>query len=94
MSDVYKIPENYAFEALIGKEEYIKMYNESINDPEAFWEKHAKRVNWIKNFTKVKNTSYSKDNLFIKWFEDGSLNVAANCIDRHVKDKGDKVALL
>ena len=50
MSDIYKIPENYASEALVGKEEYIKMYNESIKDPEAFWEKHSKRVNWIKKF--------------------------------------------
>ena len=94
MSDIYKIPAKYTSEAIVGKEEYEKMYNESINDPEAFWEKHSKRINWIKTFTKVKDTNYSKDNLYIKWFEDGTLNVAANCIDRHIKDKADKVALL
>ena len=60
MSDIYKIPDNYASEALVDKEEYIKMYNESINDPESFWEKHSKRINWIKNFTKVKDVSYAK----------------------------------
>jgi len=94
MKDIYKIPNKYASEALVDKDEYIKMYNESINDSEGFWEKHSKRINWIKNFTKVKDVSFSKDNLYIKWFEDGSLNVSANCIDRHAKDKGDKVALI
>ena len=94
MNDIYKIPNNYASEAIVDKDEYIKMYNESINDSEGFWEKHSKRINWIKNFTKVKDVSFSKDNLYIKWFEDGSLNVSANCIDSHAKDKGYKVALI
>ena len=94
MSDIYKIPENYASEALIDEKTYVKMYNESINDPEAFWEKHAKRINWIKNFSKIKDVSYDKNNLYIKWFEDGTLNVSTNCIDRHLKERGDKIALL
>ena len=94
MSDIYKTPTKYTSEAIVDKEEYEKMYNESINDPETFWLKHSKRINWIKTFTKVKDTNYSKDNLYIKWFEDGTLNVAANCIDRHIKDKADKVAAL
>ena len=91
MSDIYKIPENYASEALIDEKTYVKMYNESINDPEAFWEKHAKRINWIKNFSKIKDVSYDKNNLYIKWFEDGTLNVSTNCIDRHLKERGDKI---
>ena len=94
MSDIYKIPENYSSEASIDKEKYMQMYSESINEPEAFWEKNAKRINWIKNFSKVKDVSFDKDKLYIKWFEDGTLNVTANCIDRHLKDKADKIALL
>ena len=94
MSDIYKIPENYSSEASMDKEKYMQMYSESINEPEAFWEKNAKRINWIKNFSKVKDVSFDKDKLYIKWFEDGTLNVTANCIDRHLKDKADKIALL
>ena len=94
MKDIYKVLENFASDALIDKDEYIKMYNESINDSEGFWKKHAKRINWIKNFSKVKDISFDKTDLYIKWFEDGTLNVSANCIDRHLKNNGDKVALL
>ncbi len=94
MKDVYKVLENFASDALIDKDEYIKMYNESINDSEGFWKKHAKRINWIKSFSKVKDISFAKSDLYIKWFEDGTLNVSANCIDRHLKNHSDKVALL
>ena len=74
MKDVYKIPENYSSDALVDKDKYAQMYNESINDTETFWEKHAKRINWIKNFSKVKDVNFDKSNLYIKWFEDGTLN--------------------
>ncbi len=94
MKDIYKVLENFASDALIDKDEYIKMYNESINDSDGFWKKHAKRINWIKNFSKVKDISFDKTDLYIKWFEDGTLNVSANCIDRHLKNNSDKVALL
>ena len=94
MKDIYKVLENFASDALIDKDEYIKMYNESINDSEGFWKKHAKRINWIKNFSKVKDISFDKSDLYIKWFEDGTLNVSSNCIDRHLKNNSDKVALL
>jgi acetyl-CoA synthetase len=94
MNKVYKVIEDFASDALINKEEYIKMYAESVNDPDNFWKKHAKRLNWIKNFSTVKDVSFEKSNLYIKWFADGTLNVAANCIDRHLKNKSDKVALL
>ncbi|GIR46552.1 MAG: acetyl-coenzyme A synthetase [Alphaproteobacteria bacterium] len=94
MKDIYKVLENFASDALIDKDEYTKMYNESINDSEGFWKKHAKRINWIKNFSKVKDISFDKTDLYIKWFEDGTLNVSANCIDRHLKNNSDKVALL
>ena len=94
MKDVYKVLENFASDALVDKEEYIKMYNDSVNDSESFWKKHAKRINWIKSFSQVKNVSFNKSDLYIKWFEDGTLNVSANCIDRHLKNNNDKVALL
>ena len=73
---------------------YEEMYAASVADPEAFWAEHGKRIDWIKPFSKVKNTTYDYDNLSIKWFEDGTLNVSANCIDRHLKNSSDKVALL
>ncbi len=94
MKDVYKVLENFASDALVDKDKYIKMYTESINDPEGFWKKHSKRINWIQNFSQVKDVSFDKNNLYIKWFTDGTLNVSTNCIDRHLKNNNDKVALL
>ena len=94
MSKVYKVIEKFASDALINKEAYKKMYAESVNDPDSFWKKHAKRLNWIKSFSTVKDVSFEKSNLYIKWFADGTLNVTANCVDRHLKNKSDKVALL
>lgn len=83
-----------AASAHIDAAKYAEMYKRSIDDPEGFWAEHGKRVDWIKPFTKVKNVSYEKDNLSIKWFEDGTLNVSANCIDRHLKDKASQVAIV
>jgi len=83
-----------AASAHIDAAKYAEMYKRSIDDPEGFWAEHGKRVDWIKPFTKVKNVSYDKDNLSIKWFEDGTLNVSANCIDRHLKDKANQVAIV
>ena len=78
----------------ITAETYETMYAESINNPEGFWAEHGKRVDWIKPFTKVKNTSFEPGNVDIKWFEDGTLNVSANCVDRHVEARGDDVAII
>jgi acetyl-CoA synthetase len=78
----------------IDAETYERMYAESIRDPEGFWREHGKRIDWIKPYTKVKNTSYDYDNVSIKWFEDGTLNVAANCIDRHLETRGDQTAII
>ena len=76
------------------KATYEAMYEASINDPEGFWAEHGKRVDWIKPFTKVKNTSFAPGNIDIKWFEDGTLNVSANCIDRHLETRGDQTAII
>jgi acetyl-CoA synthetase len=73
---------------------YAKMYAASIDSPDTFWAEHGKRVDWIKPFTKVKNTSFEYGNIDIKWFEDGVLNVAANCIDRHLATRGDQTAII
>ncbi|WP_374832081.1 acetate--CoA ligase [Paenochrobactrum pullorum] len=72
---------------------YQAWYQESITDPEAFWGKHGKRIDWFKPYTKVKNTSFEGD-ISIKWFEDGVTNIAYNCIDRHLEKRGDQVAII
>ena len=74
---------------------YAEMYQRSINDPEAFWGDMARtHLDWIKPFQKVENTSYDAKNLKIKWFEDGTLNASANCLDRHLATRGDQIALI
>jgi acetyl-CoA synthetase len=70
------------------------MYERSIKDPNGFWAEQAKRVDWIKPFSKVKNTTYDPHNVSIKWFEDGTLNAAYNCVDRHLAKRGDQTAIL
>ena len=92
--NVYPVPTDVASHALIDNDKYLSMYKQSVEDPEGFWAEHGKRVDWIKPFTKVKNTSYDYHNVSIKWFEDGQLNVAANCIDRHLATKADQVAII
>ena len=85
MSDkIYEIPAEWTKRAFITEAEYKKMYASSLADPNGFWAEQAKRIHWMKHFSKVKNTSFAKDNVSIKWFEDGATNVAYNCIDRHL----------
>ncbi len=81
-------------EALINEAEYERMYAASVADPGAFWAGHGKRIDWIRPFTKVKNTSFALGNVDIRWFEDGTLNVSANCIDRHLAERGDQTAII
>ena len=76
------------------KATYEAMYRASIDDPDAFWGEHGKRIDWIKPYTKVKNTSFAPGNVSIKWYEDGTLNVSANCVDRHLATRGDKTAII
>ena len=78
----------------IDADTYARMYAESIRDPEGFWREQGRRIDWIKPYTRVKNTSFDYDNVSIKWFEDGTLNVAANCIDRHLAVRGDHTAII
>ncbi|CAM3877910.1 acetate--CoA ligase [Rahnella victoriana] len=96
MSHVYKhpIPAAVAERTLITPEKYQQYYQQSVDDPDAFWGEQAKVLDWIKPFTKVKNTSFAPGNIDIRWFEDGTLNLAANCLDRHLAEKGDQTALI
>ncbi|GAB5509723.1 MAG: acetate--CoA ligase [Hyphomicrobiales bacterium] len=94
MSDVYPVSDAVASKALIDNAKYLEMYEQSVNDPDAFWGEHGKRLDWIKPYTKVKNTSYDPHNVDIRWFEDGTLNVAANCVDRHLETRGDQTAII
>ena len=91
----YQPKEEFSKKALIDRTKYHEMYKRSVESPEAFWEEQARnRLLWQKEFTKVKNVSYSHPDISIKWFEDGVLNVSENCVDRHLENKSEKVAIL
>jgi len=94
MSDIYPVNPELAKKAHVDNEKYLEMYKQSVNDPEAFWAEHGKRIDWFKPYTKVKNTSYDTHNVDIRWFEDGTTNVAHNCLDRHLEKRGDQVAII
>ena len=80
--------------AHVNAEQYKSLYADSVADPEAFWAKQGQRLDWIAPFTKVKNVDFTLGNVTIKWFEDGVLNVSANCIDRHLETRGDQTAII
>jgi len=95
MSDeLIPVSRDWQQRALIDRKRYEEMYARSLKDPDGFWREEAGRVDWIKPFTKVKNVSWDPDNLYVKWFEDGTLNVSANCIDRHLKTRAKQTAIL
>src|SRR5680860_1257099 len=90
---LYKIKPAWKKHALIDNDTYLKWYEQSIQNPDKFWSKHGKRIDWFKPYTKVKNTSFT-GNVAIKWFEDGVTNVSYNCIDRHLKKRGNQTAII
>ena len=90
----YPVSEATKERALVTEAQYKEMYARSVNDNEGFWADQAKRVDWIKPFTKVKDVSFAKDDLHIRWYEDGTLNACYNCVDRHLESKGDDVAII
>ena len=94
MSKTYPPTAQFAKTAHADADVYEKMYADSMADPDVFWGEHGKRIDWIKPYTKVKNTSFAPGNVDIKWFEDGTLNVSANCVDRHVETRGDQTAII
>ncbi len=94
MPNVYPVDPKVAAKALLREDDYRRLYAESIRDPAKFWGEVAKRLDWIQVPTKVKDVSFDPKDLHIRWFEDGMLNVSANCLDRHLEKRGDKVAIL
>ncbi|MDP1625585.1 MAG: acetate--CoA ligase [Parvibaculum sp.] len=95
MSDeIFPVPAEWKTRALIDAAKYKAMYEKSIADPEGFWRDEGKRIDWMKPYTKVKNTSFDTHNVSIKWFEDGTLNASVNCIDRHLAKRADQVAII
>jgi len=92
--EVVKVPKKWKTKAFIDKDAYEKLYQKSVEKPDKFWGKEGKRIDWIKPYTQVKNTSFAYPDVSIKWFEDGTLNVSANCIDRHLKKRGKQVAII
>ncbi len=96
MSDpvVIPVPEEWAKKAYVDDVKYHAMHASALADPEAFWGVHGQRVDWIRPYTKVKDTSFNEADFHIRWYEDGVLNVSANCIDRHLAERGDQVAII
>lgn len=91
---IYSPPAEFVRKANLTPESYASIYAASIADPEAFWGTMGQRLDWIKPYTRVKNVSWDKDNLSVKWYEDGVLNVTQNCLDRHLATRGDKAAII
>ncbi|MFM5855936.1 acetate--CoA ligase [Aeromonas rivipollensis] len=93
-SKVYPVKAHIGSDALLDKEGYEAMYLASVQNPDAFWGEQGKILDWMTPYTRVKNTSYDPGHVSIKWYEDGLLNVSANCLDRHLHERGDKVAII
>src|SRR6201996_494168 len=95
MSDtLFPVSREWRERALINHDQYDAMYARSVKDPDGFWAEQARRLDWAKPFTKVKDVSWDPDNFHIRWFEDGTLNVAANCIDRHLPKRAKQTAII
>ncbi|MCD9531326.1 acetate--CoA ligase [Photobacterium carnosum] len=91
---IYPVDSAIANSAHINDDQYGEMYQQSTINPQGFWRQHGQIIDWITPYTKVKNTSFDSGHVSIKWFEDGELNVSANCIDRHLADRGDQAAII
>ena len=94
MSDIHAVPSAFTSEPLTTREQYQQLYAESLRDPERFWKSVAQRLDWFRAPSKIKDVSFDVKDLHIRWYEDGVLNVAFNCLDRHLSTRGDKTAIL
>ena len=94
MSNIYPVPESAAARALVDSAAYDRIYTDSIENNEAFWAETAKRLDWISFPTKIKDVSFDRSDLHIRWYEDGVLNACYNCIDRHLEERGDQTAII
>ena len=95
MSDkIYAVPPEWKKRAYVDDAKYKEMYARSLKDPNGFWAEQAKRIHWYKAPSKIKNSSFAPGNVSIKWFEDGVLNAAYNCIDRHLSKRAKQTAII
>ena len=90
----YPVNAKWSANAWINEDSYTKMYQSSIDDPVAFWKEQGKRLTWIKSYKKIKDVSFKKSDLHIRWFYDGTLNASANCLDRHLTTRGEQTAII
>jgi acetyl-CoA synthetase len=93
-NELFPVSDAWAKRSWIDNAKYKALYQQSVSDPEGFWAEQGKRVDWIKPYAKIKDVSYAKDDLHIRWYYDGVLNVSANCIDRHLAKRGDQTAII
>ena len=93
-NELFQVSDDWASRAWVDNAKYLEMYQRSIDDPEGFWAEHGKRIDWIKPYRQVSDVSYDKADLHINWFGDGTLNAAANCLDRHLASRGDQTAII
>ncbi len=93
-NELFPVPEAVAKDAWADNAKYKEMYQRSVDDPAAFWAEQGKRIDWFKPYTKIKDTSYDPHDVHIRWFYDGTLNAAHNCLDRHLETRGDQVAII
>ena len=91
---IYKINKDWIDKAIVNKSQYEKKYKDSLKNNDEFWKKEGRRIKWIKPYKKIKDVKYSKSEVKIKWFYDGTLNASVNCIDRHLKKNKNKVAII
>jgi len=93
-NELFPVPDAWASRAFADNEKYLSMYQQSVDDLDGFWREQGKRIDWFKPYTKVKNTTYGPGDVAIKWYEDGTLNAAHNCLDRHLDTRGDQTAII
>ncbi len=93
-NDLFPVPADWAQKALVNEAKYNEMYAQSVEDPEAFWGEHGKRIDWIKPYTEVKDVSYAHEDVHVRWYHDGTLNASVNCLDRHLATRSDQTAII
>jgi acetyl-CoA synthetase len=93
-NDLFPVPADWAQKALVDETKYNEMYAQSVEDSEAFWGEHGKRIDWIKPYTQVKDVSYAHEDVHVRWYHDGTLNASVNCLDRHLATRGDQTAII
>ncbi|MDE0797313.1 MAG: acetate--CoA ligase [Alphaproteobacteria bacterium] len=93
-NDLFPVPADWAQKALVDEAKYNEMYAQSVEDPEAFWGEHGKRIDWIEPYTQVKDVSYAHEDVHVRWYHDGTLNASVNCLDRHLATRGDQTAII